>query len=155
MGMGGAKAPPPAPLSVPRINKAAHTSCDNGSHVCAAPSPLTPAGQPLPPAVRSLQMTPGKVGGGKIGGLPCHGDWGGLRQDLGNGGCTSLATWGAGPEPAEVLFLWKRALAVSATPLCRFVRSPPAPSPGGGAAPGAAEGRDPPCSPSACCSPGS
>lgn len=61
-------------------------------------------------------------GGGE---LTCCRD-GGLEVGFGEGGgCTSPATWGAGPEPAEVLFLWKRALAVSAAPLCRFVRSPP------------------------------
>lgn len=85
MGMGGAKAPPPAPLSVPRINKAAHTSCDNGSHVCAAPSPLTPAGQPLPPAVRSLQTTPGKAGG-EIGGAAVLRRWGVVEAGFGEWG---------------------------------------------------------------------
>lgn len=66
--MGGGKAPPPAPLHVPRINKAAHTSCDNGSHVCAVPSPLTPAWQPLPPATHCLQTTPGREEGCMMGG---------------------------------------------------------------------------------------
>lgn len=52
------------------------------------------------------------------------------------------ATWGAEPGPAEVLFLWKRAL-LCQRPLCAALSAPPGPQPGGGAAPGAAGGRGP------------
>lgn len=120
MGMGG---------TIPRTNKAAHTSCGNGP-ACA----LTRPGNLHPPPLRA-----GGLGQGW--GTPCCGR--AVRPALGGrGGMPIPATWGAEPGPAEVLFLWKRAL-LCQRPLCAALSAPPGPQPGGGAAPGAGGGRGP------------